>query len=485
MPSSTDSPPRQTRLRAQAELAEAIATGASLEAATCRCVEALAATEDWRDLNTAWALTDGVAAVPGGAVAAALGRVIVLHRRQQLDRAWAIADGIDDATLARWIPVEAVDAATAALTPEARQRALAIVGLADLSRTSVVIDLAGRMLAIGERTGAAALLAGVDESQLDDDPRRRDSLRLLRGWLTTSSRALPTDAVPFGILGARTPDCAPASSNLGPSIEALATLGNLVRLSEVRFTGDDGLGELATELQARVDPPLRVPEARGSIHLVGIDRDFSSVAEIPDGTWVIAVGRHGRPLFDGRHTFPYHPHVRPLFVSFCVDEAEVLSDEALAYLRRYGPVGCRDWTTVFLLLSAGVDAFFTGSITTTVDAIAPGAATIDRARTSWPGSMRPGRRRRSQVRARYTHIDDSYRALSIADGLRAADDRLATYRREVKRAVTGRLQAYLALTSLGIPVGSPDAQPGRRAAGGPVRPAPGRATRRRDARRHP
>ena len=266
-----------TRLRAQAELAEALATGASLESATCRCIEALAATEDWRDLNTAWAVTDGVAAVPGGAVAAALGRVIVLHRRQQLDRAWSLADGIDDATLARWIPVEAVDAATAALTPEARQRALAIVGLADLSRTSVVIDLAGRMLAIGERTGAAALLAGVDESQLDDDPRRRDSLRLLRGWLTTSSRALPTDAVPFGILGARTPDCAPASSNLGPSIEALATLGNLVRLSEVRFTGDDGLGELATDLQARVDPTLRVPEAG--------DRSTSSASTATSAAW--------------------------------------------------------------------------------------------------------------------------------------------------------------------------------------------------------
>ena len=58
-------------------------------------------------------------------------------------------------------------------------------------------------------------------------------------------------------------------------------------------------------------------------------------------------------------------------MSFCVDEVEVLSDDALAYLRRYGPVGCRDWTTVFLLLSAGVDAFFTGGITTTVDAIVP------------------------------------------------------------------------------------------------------------------
>ena len=284
------------RLRAQAELAEAIATGASLEAATCRCVEALAATEDWRDLNTAWALTDGVAGVPGGTVAAALGRVIVLHRRQQLDRAWAIVRGIDDATLARWIPVEAVDAATAALTPEARGRAVAIVGLADRSRTSVAIDLAGRLLAMGERTGAAALLASVDDPrQLDDDPRRRDSLLLLREWLTTSSRARPTDAVPFGILGARTPDCAPASSNLGPSIEALATLGNLVRLSEVRFTGDDGLGELATDLQSRVDPALGAPEVRGSIHLIGIERDFSTVAEIPDGTWVIAVGRHAGP----------------------------------------------------------------------------------------------------------------------------------------------------------------------------------------------
>ena len=147
-----------------------------------------------------------------------------------------------------------------------------------MSRTSVVIDLAGRLLAIGERTGAATLLAGVDESpQLDDDPRRRDSLQLLQGWLGTSSRALPTDAVPFGILGARTPDCAPASSNLGPSIEALATLGNLVRLSEVTFTGDDGLGELATELQARVDPTLRVPRPG--------DRSISSASTATSAAW--------------------------------------------------------------------------------------------------------------------------------------------------------------------------------------------------------
>ena len=49
----------------------------------------------------------------------------------------------------------------------------------------------------------------------------------------------------------------------------------------------------------------------------------------------------------------------------------MLTDEAQAYLRRHGPVGCRDWNTVFLLLSAGIDAFFSGCLTTTVDALFP------------------------------------------------------------------------------------------------------------------
>ena len=277
-----------TRLRAQAELAEALATGASLESATCRCIEALAATEDWRDLNTAWAVTDGVAAVPGGAIAAALGRVIVLHRRQQLDRAWSLADGIDDATLARSIPVEAVDAATAALTPEARRACLGHRRpggpVPDIGRHRPRRPDAGHRRTDGGRR-APRRRGRVATRRRTATPRLASAASRVAHDL--GPRALPTDAVPFGILGARTPDCAPASSNLGPSIEALATLGNLVRLSEVRFTGDDGLGELATDLQARVDPTLRVPEAGGSIHLVGIDRDFSSVA---DG--------HGRHLGD-------------------------------------------------------------------------------------------------------------------------------------------------------------------------------------------
>ena len=49
----------------------------------------------------------------------------------------------------------------------------------------------------------------------------------------------------------------------------------------------------------------------------------------------------------------------------------MLTDEAIAYLWADGPIGCRDWTTVHLLVSAGVDAFFTGCLTTTVIAVFP------------------------------------------------------------------------------------------------------------------
>ena len=41
-------------------------------------------------------------------------------------------------------------------------------------------------------------------------------------------------------------------------------------------------------------------------------------------------------------TFHTTPNIRPLFISFHVSRLEMLSDEALDYLRRFGRVGCRD-----------------------------------------------------------------------------------------------------------------------------------------------
>jgi hypothetical protein len=255
------------------------------------------------------------------------------------------------------------------------------------------------------------------------------------------------------VLGYGTPDAAPRSGSVDEHVQTLAMLGNLARMGNVAFSGDDGLGELATELQLRVPPHLRPAGPRGSVHLLPVDRDFSSATDVPEGTWMVAFGWHMHALYDLRDDFPYHSNIRPLFVSFHVNRLEMLTGEALAYLRRYGPVGCRDWTTVFLLLSAGVDAFFTGCLTTTLDAIFPARDAAYRGKgvvgaiDAPPGAVGGAR----NVRA-YSHQPDEQGDLSLAGDLRAASERLAGYQRELSRAVTGRLHAYLALTSLGVPV---------------------------------
>ncbi len=266
----------------------------------------------------------------------------------------------------------------------------------------------------------------------------------------------------MAILDYQTPDHVLTSGNLGDYVQTLSLLGNLVRMSDVTFSGDDGLGAVATELQGRVQPQLRTPGVTGAVHLVSVNRDFSSADDVPEGTWMVAFGWHMHALYDLRFDFPYNPNIRPLFISFHVNRLEMLTDEAQAYLRRHGPIGCRDWTTVFLLLSAGIDAFFSGCLTTTVDALFPPRETayhgkgavgvIDLPRTA-------AGRGAQNVRV-YGHQSDDYRYMSASEGLRAADATLAGYQRDLDRAITGRLHAYLPLTALGVPVEFKTGSPG-------------------------
>jgi lipopolysaccharide biosynthesis glycosyltransferase len=168
------------------------------------------------------------------------------------------------------------------------------------------------------------------------------------------------------------------------------------------------------------------------------------------------------PLYDLRYDFPYHPHLRPVFVSFHVNRPDMLDDEALAYLRAHGPIGCRDWSTVFLLLSAGVDAFFSGCLTSTLDGLYParraafrGGRTVGAIDLSAAAAHRVGRRA-----VTYRHESDDYRPLTVSEGLRAADARLAEYQRTLSRAVTESLHAYLPLVALGVPVEFTSSSPG-------------------------
>ena len=458
----TEAVARVRLLRHQAAFAEALGRGESLEHALCASVGQLAGTQEWEDWNAGWALAEGAKSLPGGATASVLAHAILLHRRRQFDRVWRLIRTLDDETLATHIPIEAVDAALAAGTDDAHARAETIATRTDVMDEAALVDLAGRFLALEDRVRAAGLVEELrrrPSTELDD--RRRYAWRLIESWLDRPASTIAAGSIPIAVLDYQTPDHVLTSGNLGDYIQTLSLVGNLARLTSVSFTGDDGLGDLAAELQNAVRAELRLPGPSGAIHLLPVDRDFSTGRAVPEGTWLFAFGWHMHPLFDLRYDFPYHPNIRPLFLSFHVNRLDMLTEPALAYLRRYGPVGCRDWNTVFLLLSAGVDAFFTGCLTTTVDALFPKRDDVYKGNGVVALIDKPARRPPpgENVRA-YNHQSDDYRYMSAADGVRAARDVLLDYQRELDRAITGRLHAYLPLVSVGVPVEFATSSPG-------------------------
>lgn len=63
-------------------------------------------------------------------------------------------------------------------------------------------------------------------------------------------------------------------------------------------------------------------------------------------------------------------NIRPLFVSFHVNNTAapyMLTEKAVAYLKSFEPIGCRDEFTVETLKAKGINAYFSGCLTLTLD----------------------------------------------------------------------------------------------------------------------
>jgi len=62
--------------------------------------------------------------------------------------------------------------------------------------------------------------------------------------------------------------------------------------------------------------------------------------------------------------------IDPIFVSFHMNNTAapaMLSEKGIAYLKKHQPIGCRDQFTANLLKDKGIDAYFTGCLTLTLD----------------------------------------------------------------------------------------------------------------------
>jgi hypothetical protein len=234
-------------------------------------------------------------------------------------------------------------------------------------------------------------------------------------------------------------------------VQTLAWLGHLVRHQNLRFRGPDDLVAFVTEMRQRVRPERRLDTDSGIIELYSVSRDASTYEAFPELTWMLAFGWYMHPVFKLRHDFPMHPNLRPIFVSFHCNKHEMLTAAAIDYLCRYGPVGCRDWTTVDLLLSMEIPAFFSGCLTTTIDTLFPdldptlGPRKPETVYVDARGDILEGAATASQDSA-------EVRQRGFVANLREAVALLERYRRTYSRVVTSKLHCYLPVRSLGLEV---------------------------------
>lgn len=298
---------------------------------------------------------------------------------------------------------------------------------------------------------AAEVSAATDPARWADTDADRDWLRRWLGPAAATTPAhLPPGRVGLAVVDYKQPDRANTSDNVGDYLQTLAGLGQVVRHQNLRFhSGDEELATLAAELQHRVRPELRLDSEPRDVHLVPVNRDATRYDAVPPGTWALMVGAHMRSVF-GSHQFPPHPNLRPIFVSFHCSSPTMLTDSAVEYLRAHGPIGCRDWSTVDLLLSAGVPAFFSGCVTTTLDTIFPDLSADDgpppNAPTAYVDVSRPA------GGAGLSHTSDDIRGAGLVANLRRALELLEGYRRRYSSVQTSRLYGYLPCRSLGVPV---------------------------------
>jgi len=334
----------------------------------------------------------------------------------------------------------------------------ALAGPADALEPRQWFELYKYLFDADELRLADQAYARLEERQdaVGDDawPIGRSEIEWDRKWVgaerDVTAPAPEPGRVVFGLIDYVQPGRVRASQNIGDQIQTLASLGHVVRHQDLRFHGDDDVVGFVEDMQQRVRPELRLNGVSADVELVTVDRDSTTYQAFPENTWLLEFGWHMHAIFGlDRFDFPLHPNLNPIFVSFHCNKRELLTPEGIEYLKAHGPIGCRDWTTVDLLLSLGVPAFFSGCLTTTVNTVFPDLESKPAPATVYVDVMRsPVPKGHENVRQSYPEV----KKRDFTENMRDAVALLERYRRNYTDVVTTRLHCYLPSRSLGLDV---------------------------------
>ncbi|HEY9294473.1 MAG TPA: glycosyltransferase [Microlunatus sp.] len=403
---------------------------------------------DWR------AFCHALAADPSTRTAGTVGAALVAERLGQQELVWQLLSSLSDEDAARLAAAEYLRAGLEAHDDHALPVAAGWIAGRRVTDPQQLLQLA-RLFFVAEEPAIAQTCLDQAEAIGDLDDQLAASLEYLRPWIQRKlapqqPAPVPAGHVVFGVIDYKQPDEQAASSNIGDYVQTIASLGHLLRHDGVRLHGDDDLVGVARFLQDRVRPDHRIPGPEREVTLALVQRDASQLDALPPNTWTLAFGWYMHSQFGLHWDFPFHPSVNPIFISFHCNKTALLTPDVVDYLRSHGPIGCRDWTTVHLLLNAGVPAFFSGCITTTIDTLfgedlpqPPAGAPVAYVDVSGP---------RPADAIKIQQASPLIRTTPAAQNVKEAVALLESYRSEYSTVITSRLHCYLPSWSIGANV---------------------------------
>ncbi|WP_425954709.1 glycosyltransferase [Xylanimonas sp. McL0601] len=420
------------------------------------------------------ALCHSLADQPETRTAGVVGSAVIALRAGIRDLAWELLASVDPADAGRLAPAEYLRSGIAARAVESLRNASAWVRDGVVADAPTLLELAKLFLVADEPAAAreATRAARVALVGAPDAEGLRESLDYLGPWIEKSLAILsgdrrapevPAGHVSFAVIDYKAPDEKVSSSNIGDNVQTIAALTHLLRHQGVRLhaAGEQAghadpegaeLTEAIRELQARVrlEHALAGPAGGADVDLTVVQRDVTRLDVVPENTWMLAFGWYMHNQFDLRFDFPFHPNLQPIFVSFHINKHAILTPAAVEYLKAHGPIGCRDWTTVHLLLNAGVPAFFSGCLTTTIDTVFPAGFTPAGAGapSAFVDAPVPDGADGDYITQQYPEV----RGRSAATNMREAVRLLDSYRTHYGTVVTSRLHCFLPSWSIGANV---------------------------------
>lgn len=441
------------KMAADAELARLLRAGTPLPDALVTMIRG----RFTRKLNSevlvgARALCHSLHDQPETRVAGALGGALVARHAGTYDLAWDLFTEVPRDVVARNAPVEFLRTAAQVGDLSIVDETVKWIDQGTVRGARNLFQMASIYFAVKEYAAASrAIDAAREAGDADEALTRRIGLLadFTERATTPRTATVPEGRVSFGVIDYKQPDEGTTSSNVGDYVQTIASLGHLVRHAGLRLHGDDELVEVVSELQGRVRPELQIDGPGADVQLMTLNRDSSSFDAVPENTWAIAFGWYMQDIFGLAYDFPFHPNVNPLFISFHVNRPNMLTPEAIEYLKAHGPIGCRDWNTVYLLLARGVPAFFSGCLTTTISTVFPDAERPVPADgpTAYVDTAAP-----TEDAVQITQMHEDVRWTSMGPNVREALDLLESYRTEFGQVVTSRLHCYLPSWSIGANV---------------------------------